>query len=129
MTADARAANPGWPFVGRGHEIATLERAWRDVIAGGRALISVRGEPGAGKTSLIRELLARVDDGTRFTLFGSCEAGWRKPFAPFDLAIGAHIDGHGLAEPTHRFAPWLARVSARIEAALGFPTGPTTRDE
>lgn len=48
------------PFVGRHTEQAALDAALSDAVRGGRAgLLRVVGEPGIGKTRLVREWLAR----------------------------------------------------------------------
>jgi DNA-binding CsgD family transcriptional regulator len=50
---------PTFPFVGRRDELARLEELWGRV-AEGRCLALVAGEPGAGKSRLLRELADRV---------------------------------------------------------------------
>ncbi len=44
------------PFVGRQSELATMQRMLGEVAAGGTAICSVIGEPGAGKSRLVRQL-------------------------------------------------------------------------
>jgi class 3 adenylate cyclase len=49
-------------FVGRGEEMAQLQRAYRRVAAGGRPLlVSVVGDAGVGKTRLVREFWGWLD--------------------------------------------------------------------
>jgi DNA-binding SARP family transcriptional activator len=48
------------PFVGRGGELALLEATWRRVVEGSRPhLVTVVGDPGVGKTSLVAAFRAR----------------------------------------------------------------------
>jgi class 3 adenylate cyclase/tetratricopeptide (TPR) repeat protein len=62
------------PVVGRDAELAALESAWRAAVAGRRAhLVTVIADAGAGKSRLVRELMARVRAGTRL-VFGRCLA-------------------------------------------------------
>jgi predicted ATPase/class 3 adenylate cyclase len=49
------------PFVGRERELRLMEAAFDDVRAGRAHMLSVVGEPGAGKSRLQRELLARLE--------------------------------------------------------------------
>ena len=51
------------PLVGREHELAELERAWRAVNAGQGAAAVIRGEAGIGKTRLATELRLRASAG------------------------------------------------------------------
>ena len=58
----APAAAPGTRLVGRGREVATIERVFGDLLAGRGAIVSVTGEPGIGKSRLVREVRARFED-------------------------------------------------------------------
>ena len=49
------------PFVGRERELSSMEAAFDDVRAGRGHMLSLVGEPGAGKSRLQRELLARLE--------------------------------------------------------------------
>lgn len=48
------------PLVGRDRELEQLIAAWRRTRAGDPQVVWVSGEPGIGKTRLVRELLSRV---------------------------------------------------------------------
>ena len=81
ITADARcdsqhltiglsALHPSFPFVGRAHELHSLEALVPTGSTQGRRIVLVGGEPGSGKSRLVRELAslatesgARVVDG------------------------------------------------------------------
>jgi len=43
-------------LVGRGHELAVLDRVLETVAAGGPGFLAVVGEPGIGKTSVMERL-------------------------------------------------------------------------
>lgn len=54
------------PFVGREAELSELMHRWQDARLGGVHAIVVRGEPGIGKSRLVREFQVRVQaEGTR----------------------------------------------------------------
>jgi TOMM system kinase/cyclase fusion protein len=52
------------PLLGRPHEVARLEDLWARAQAGAGAAILVTGEPGMGKSRLVRELRRRVPAGS-----------------------------------------------------------------
>ena len=59
------------PLVGRDRELAAIEEAWRRVVAGnGSELVTVIGPPGVGKSRLVAEAAARLDDARVLT--GQC---------------------------------------------------------
>src|SRR5205085_6319119 len=53
------AAAPTTRLGGRAQEVATIERVFGDVLAGRGAIVSVTGEPGIGKSRLVREVRDR----------------------------------------------------------------------
>ncbi len=65
----------GEPFVGRGDELAVLADAWRDARAGRSSLVLVWGEPGIGKTALIRRFLDTETSAGAIVLRAACDAG------------------------------------------------------
>ena len=53
------------PLVGRGPELRRMETAFDDMRAGRAQVLSLIGEPGAGKSRLQREFFARLEAGGR----------------------------------------------------------------
>lgn len=79
---DARAAAPlpsalgatdDTPFVGRHVELARLVDALKEASTGGTALAFVSGEPGIGKTRLLREFARRAHADRAVVLYGRCD--------------------------------------------------------
>jgi len=66
----AGAAIPA--FVGRAAETSAAAEAWAAVRAGGRQVIFIGGEPGAGKSRLAAEIAAAVHGQGAAVLFGNC---------------------------------------------------------
>ena len=57
-------AGLGGPFfVGRELEVESLTSAWKQTLEGRRRAVLVAGEPGVGKTRLVRELAATAQQG------------------------------------------------------------------
>ena len=56
------AERPPTPLIGRGEELATLQRCYRQAfIEHAVQLVTILGEPGVGKSRLVRELAGFVD--------------------------------------------------------------------
>ena len=72
------------PFVGREGEAGELERALDRMLTGHGGFVLVGGEPGVGKTRLVRELLAKARQRGCVALTGHCyEMEGAPPFVPF----------------------------------------------
>ncbi len=93
-----------FPFVGRSAELETL-RALMPLAEGeGRRVVLLGGEPGSGKSRLVREFAAEAAGDGALVLYGACDAVVRTPYGPFVEALDQ-----------------LARVvdPAELRAALG----------
>ncbi len=105
---DTHAWTRETPLVGRTGELRQLTAVWRDVQAGRPSSVLLRGEPGIGKSRLVRELRRRVPpDGW---LEARCVAeNQASPLRPFvDLILGAR-------EPVERL---LARLGFDLAETL-----------
>ena len=75
-------------FVGRERELAGLQASLRDACTGRGQLVLVAGEPGIGKTRLLRELGARAGERGHLVLAGSAsEFELDLPFSVFVDAL------------------------------------------
>jgi len=74
-------------FVGREQELTEAVGLWNRALAGQGQLLLVSGEPGIGKTRLIRELSTHVEVTGGRSLIGECESEGRAPYAPFAQII------------------------------------------
>lgn len=131
------------PLIGRDYEIGALRTALSRTRLGAAATVHVVGEPGIGKSRLMREFVTRHGDA--FTLlFGQCSPlGGSTAFHPFiDLlrrfrdtveAQGRSLTDRLVEAGLHqeRHVPYLRRL---IEAAVTAPSvdpdliGPRTRE-
>jgi predicted ATPase len=82
-------ADEAAPFVGRVHELAELERAFAESAAGATVAVLVQGEPGIGKSELVRRFLDDLErrDQRRAILRGRCYEQESVPFRALDSVL------------------------------------------
>ena len=80
-------------FVGRAAETSAAEEAWAAVRAGGRQIIFIGGEPGAGKSRLAAEIAAAVYGQGAVVLLGNCPPGPGGPYQPFTECLEQLLGG------------------------------------
>src|SRR3954454_11177286 len=73
------------PFVGRTEQLRVL----RALLPGsaGRRVVLLGGEPGSGKSRLVRELADEAAGDGVLVLHGACDAVVRTPYGPFVEAL------------------------------------------
>jgi predicted ATPase/serine/threonine protein kinase len=78
-------------FVGRADELAALGEAFDVCRAGQRELVLIEGEPGVGKSTLVRRFLEQkvARDRAAVVLAGRCYEQESMPFKAFDPVIDA----------------------------------------
>jgi DNA-binding CsgD family transcriptional regulator len=103
---------PTYPFVGRSVELETLRSLMPRAEAEGRRVVLLGGEPGSGKSRLVREFANKAAGDGALVLYGACDAVVHSPYGPFVEALDH-----------------LARVSdpTELRAALGTGGGELTR--
>jgi DNA-binding CsgD family transcriptional regulator len=70
-------------FVGRAAERSSAAEAWGAARAGGRQVIFIGGEPGAGKSRLAAEIAAEAYRAGAVVLLGTCSPERGGPYQPF----------------------------------------------
>jgi tetratricopeptide (TPR) repeat protein len=81
------------PFVGRGEEMAALQRRFDEARAGKGGLAVLVGEPGIGKTRTAEEFCEHAQGLGAMMLWGRCyEGDWAPPFSPFSEAIRQYAE-------------------------------------
>ncbi|MEY2451446.1 MAG: hypothetical protein QOD92_1020 [Acidimicrobiaceae bacterium] len=107
-------ASMGGPFfVGRDFEGETLLTAWKQSLEGKRRAVLVAGEPGIGKTRLVRELAARTQEGGATILYGACDEHVGLAYRPFVEAVTyllATCDGEVVDRHVAAFGGELTRI-------------------
>jgi class 3 adenylate cyclase/tetratricopeptide (TPR) repeat protein len=78
------SAIPDQVFVGREQELATLRAKLSSALDGRGGLVLVGGEPGVGKTTLVRHLILEAEQRGALAVFGRCyESEGAVPYSPF----------------------------------------------
>ncbi len=78
---------PSSPFVGRDEELAILDRLVAEALGDGRRVAVVQGEPGSGKTRLVRQAVERAAAAGAGVLYGACDPAGSQPYHPFVEAL------------------------------------------
>jgi transcriptional regulator with XRE-family HTH domain len=109
------------PFVGRRLELALLERH----LAGeGPPVLLVAGEPGIGKSRLLREAAPHAHDCGWTVLAGGCQRqGGQVPYAPVLGALKRHLQAQraGSLRAALAGCAWLARLLPELETGTIAP--------
>ena len=80
-------------LIGRADELASLEQVLEELNRGGSVAIELVGDPGIGKTRLLRELSARAEDRGHLVLAGSASELERAlPFSVFVDALDEYVE-------------------------------------
>lgn len=130
---DAEAASSE-PFVAREAELERLDALWAAARGGHGQVVFVSGEPGIGKTALLRRFMERAVERAPLSLVmqGQCIQlfGLADPHLPWRDALAAGLASPAraeLLEALQLYAPgWCARlppalVGARAERAEPYP--------
>jgi DNA-binding CsgD family transcriptional regulator len=76
-----------FPFVGRSEELRKLRTLLPLANGEGGRVVLLGGEPGSGKSRLVRELAAGAQGDGVLVLTGACDAMVRTPYGPFVEAL------------------------------------------
>jgi DNA-binding CsgD family transcriptional regulator len=76
-----------FPFVGRSAEMERLRMLMPSAEGEGRRVVLLGGEPGSGKSRLVREFAAEAAGDGALVLYGACDSEVRTPFGPIVEAL------------------------------------------
>ena len=118
--AAGRRLRPGGPLVGRQAELAALSAALHEAAHGHGSVVLVTGEPGLGKTRLVREGRRRAPRGTAW-LEGRCASyASSTPYGLYQHLL-ANWAGVTPDQPPSAVRPALERTLAPIRGDDLFP--------
>jgi class 3 adenylate cyclase/tetratricopeptide (TPR) repeat protein len=105
MSRGLRRGPARGPMIGRENEIAELEELWKRSLTGESTLVAVTGEAGVGKSRLLRELFAILEDQKFLSIVLYCSSLYQQsalhPFVEF-LTDTLGLSGVPLAEKFDR---------------------------
>jgi ABC-type oligopeptide transport system substrate-binding subunit/predicted Ser/Thr protein kinase len=79
-------------LVGRDRELAEAIALWQAAASAKGQVLLVSGEPGVGKTRLVKELCARVEISGGEVLASECYAEGNTPYTPFSQIIRSSLE-------------------------------------
>jgi tetratricopeptide (TPR) repeat protein len=82
-------------LVARERELAHLRAVWRRAAGGEGQVLLISGEPGVGKSRLVRELVTQVQVGGDRALVGECYAESGTLYAPFAQMVRQALEPDG----------------------------------
>jgi DNA-binding CsgD family transcriptional regulator len=110
-------------LVGRQQELSKLWRLFEETLTGRLQVVLVDGEPGIGKTRLLREIALHTEETGALVLHGGAsEAEGMPPYLPFLEALGRYIrtaPREQLLSQVGPLAPILAAILPELTLALG----------
>jgi DNA-binding CsgD family transcriptional regulator len=120
-----------FPFVGRSVELETLRALMPNAQGEGRRVVLLAGEPGSGKSRLVREFAREAANDGALVLYGACDAVVHPPYGPFVEALD-HLarvtDPDELRAAIGTSGGELTRLLADLPARVGELPPPVTAD-
>jgi DNA-binding CsgD family transcriptional regulator/tetratricopeptide (TPR) repeat protein len=119
------------PFVGRAAELELLRGLIPGAAGENRRVALLAGDPGAGKSRLVREFAGQAAERGALVLYGACDAMVRTPYGPFvealDCLVGA-IEADELRAALGSGGGELTRLLPDLPARLGELAEPVHAD-
>ena len=122
---------PTFAFAGRARELATLRALLPRSAGEGRRAAFLAGEPGSGKSRLVRELAGEVAAEGATVLYGDCDAVVGTPYGPFAAALDhlvRHTDPDALRPHLAQGGGELTRLLPGLAARVGDLPPPPAAD-
>ncbi len=129
----AECLPPGDDFVGRERELAELRAGLDDAVAGRGSLFFVSGEPGIGKTRLVRELAGRAAAAGARALWGRCwEGGGAPPYWPWVQILRQYAQEAGPGALTRALGTAVSTIAhfvPELRELVGIEAGERPADD
>lgn len=122
---------PAYAFAGRVDELATLRAILPRTAGEGRRAAFIAGEPGSGKSRLVRELAHDVAAEGAIVLYGDCDGVVGSPYGPFVEALEqlvSQLDAGELDDMLGGRGPDLRRLLPGLRVDEGLPADTQAAD-
>ena len=119
-------------FVARQSELEQAKAVWSKALGGQGQTLLISGEPGIGKTRLVRELSTHVEVSGGRALIGECYSEGGAPYAPFAQVIRRGLRGtsqNGFEVPDFVMADLLTLAPELRPYYTDIPPNPTLEPE
>jgi DNA-binding CsgD family transcriptional regulator/tetratricopeptide (TPR) repeat protein len=119
------------PFVGRAAELEMLRSLMPSALGEGRRVVLLAGEPGVGKSRLVREFVAGSELRDALVLHGACDAVVKTPYGPFVDALDRLVrvtDANDLRPALGTAGGELTRLLPDLTARVGELPPPVEAD-
>jgi ATP/maltotriose-dependent transcriptional regulator MalT len=130
LPAPLRISSP-FPFVGRTVELGKLSALLPRAAGEGRRVVLLGGEPGSGKSRLVREFAGEAATDGALVLYGACDAVVHTPYGPFAQAL-RHLtrilEADELREALGPSGGELTRLLPDLPAQIGELPAPVKAD-
>ena len=116
------------PFVGRSAELEKLRTLLPTAAGEGRRFVLLGGEPGSGKSRLVREFAGQAASAGALVAYGACDAVIQAPYGPFAEALerlAGAVDPNQIRGALGAGAGELSRLLPDLSTVLG-PLPPST---
>ena len=112
------------PLVGRQRELAWLEQRLDDALAGRPQAVLVSGDPGVGKSRLVRELQRVATARGAEVCSGRCREQLELPYLPFVGSLFGRLEQLARDDPElHDYAPVIGRLLGHAPPTAGAGVG------
>ncbi|HWH21093.1 MAG TPA: AAA family ATPase [Solirubrobacterales bacterium] len=123
-------SSSAYPLAGRAAELEKLGALLPRAEGEGRRVALIAGEPGVGKSRLVREFARVAADSGALVLYGACDATARAPYGPFVEALDRLTRVIEPDELRDAIGPGveLSRLLPELPALPGRPAQPVAAD-
>jgi len=119
-------------LVGREEELKQARNLWRKTLSGEGQLLLISGEPGIGKTRLLREMATHVEVSGGWALIGESRFGSRTPYDAFTQIVHQGLEranSNGIKIPESILADLLTLAPELRTIFKDIPSNPTLDPE